>query len=152
MKISTDHGVKPVLECRNRWENIHSFPAGDSSPCTSFALYDNDIVTVGEDGGINLLNSQNKNVIRKITNADSCSMQCVIFLKHNEIITSNLRGQLKCFDIRIGNNEPTNTFTLSGEPVAAMSLEHHPTQRHLVLAGDEEGIFLLICNYLKLCI
>lgn len=47
------------------WNRIHNFST-DSSSCTSFAVYDNDIVTVGEDGRINLLTAQRKNIVRTI--------------------------------------------------------------------------------------
>ncbi|KAJ3634208.1 hypothetical protein MTP99_011112 [Tenebrio molitor] len=139
MKIVSEHGIEPVIESKINWEYIHNFPNGEISPCTSFSTYDNDVATVGEDGTINLLNSQNQNVVRKIDNADSCSIHCVTFLKHSEILTGNLRGHLKIFDIRAPKNEPTTTFMLSGTQVSPLCLQHHPTQRHLVVAGDEEG-------------
>lgn len=73
--------------------------------------------------------------------ADSCSLKCVIFLKHNELLTSNSRGQMKIWDLRSSANSPTSTFMLSGENVMATCLVNHPTQQHLLIAGDEEGIF-----------
>ena len=138
MKISSEHGLEPVIESKIRWEGIHKFPNDEISPCTAFCTYDNDIVSVGEDGNINLLNSNNQNVVRTIENADSCSIHCVTFLKHSEILTGNLRGQLKIFDIRVSSNEASNTFMLSGDQVSPLCLQNHPTQRHLVVAGDEE--------------
>lgn len=47
------------------WNSLHNL-SSDPSSCTSFAVYDNDIVTVGEDGRINLLTAQKKNVVRTI--------------------------------------------------------------------------------------
>ncbi|RZC32495.1 nucleoporin Nup43 [Asbolus verrucosus] len=139
MKISSEHGIEPLIENKISWEGIHKFPNEEISPCTAFATNDNDIVSVGEDGTINLLNSQNQSIFRKFNNADSCSINCVTFLKHSEILTGNLRGQLKIFDIRASKNEPTTIFMLSGDQVAPLCLQHHPTQRHLIMAGDEEG-------------
>lgn len=46
---------------------------------------------------------------------------------------------MKIWDLRASNGNPSNTFLLSGDRVAATSLAHHPTQRHLVLAGSENG-------------
>lgn len=72
--------------------------------------------------------------------ADSCSINCVIFSKHNEILTSNLRGQMKIWDLRSDSNEPNSTFMLSGDQVTPTCLTFHPTQRHLILAGDDLGM------------
>lgn len=67
-------------------------------------------------------------------------MKCVIFLKHNEILTGNLRGQMKIWDLRSENNYPSSTFMLKGDQITVTSLAFHPTQRHMVVAGDEEGM------------
>ncbi|KAF5295321.1 hypothetical protein FQA39_LY13186 [Lamprigera yunnana] len=121
------------------WDKIHHFRCNENSPCTALAVYDRDIVTVGEDGCINLLNAQNTNVSRSIKDADSCSLNCVAFLKHNEILTGNSRGQMKVWDVREQSSSPANSFMLSGDQIAATCLAHHPTQRHMVVAGDEDG-------------
>ncbi|EFA03069.1 nucleoporin Nup43 [Tribolium castaneum] len=139
LKITSEHGIDPLIERKIYWEGVHKFPNGENCPCTAFCTYDNDIVSVGEDGSINLLNAQNQNVIRTIENADSCSIRCVAFLKHSEILTGNFRGQLKIFDIRAPKSQPATTFMLSGDQISPLCLQNHPTQRHLVVAGDEEG-------------
>lgn len=77
--------------------------------------------------------------------ADSCSLTCVTFLKHNEILTGNLRGLMKIWDLRCSENEPRKTFMLGDEQIAATCLAYHPTQRHIIVAGDEEGS-LSICD------
>lgn len=46
---------------------------------------------------------------------------------------------MKIWDLRSQSNNPVTTFLLSGDQVAATSVVHHPTQRHLVLAGSENG-------------
>ncbi|KAJ8980098.1 hypothetical protein NQ317_008559 [Molorchus minor] len=139
MKIHTL--VDDDVEIRNEtlWKKIHHFKNGDNAPCTALAVYEKDIVSIGEDGAINLLTAQSKNIIQRIGDADSCSIHCVIFLKHNEILTSNLRGQMKVYDIRSSNTAPSNTFMLSGDQVTPTCLTYHPTQRHLIVAGDELG-------------
>lgn len=150
MKIS---GIDPIIEPKLSWENIHKFSNSEASPCTSFATYDFDIASVGEDGCINLMNAQSQDVFRKIENADSCSIHCVIFLKHSQLLTSNLRGQMKVWDIRSAGNEPVSTFMLSGEQVSPTCLQFHPTQRHLVVAGDEAGTYyFLYFEFLKVII
>jgi len=139
LNIETNNNGDATLKHCTKWENLHYFDNGESSPCTALAFHETDLVTVGEDGRINVLSAQSQNVVKKIDNADSCSIQCVIFLKHNEILTSNLRGQMKVWDLRSGNNKPTNTFMLSGDQVTPTYLTYHPTQRHIVIAGDELG-------------
>ncbi|XP_060524404.1 nucleoporin Nup43 [Cylas formicarius] len=127
------------LKQENKWTDIHYFFNGDRSSCTGLALYESDIVTVGEDGRINLLTAQMENVVRTIENADSCSIQSVIFMKHNEILTSNLRAQMKIWDLRVPDDKPSNSFMLNGDQVIPTCLAFHPNQRHLVIAGDELG-------------
>nr|CAH7742510.1 unnamed protein product [Callosobruchus chinensis] len=128
------------LKTSTEWQNIHHFDNGESSPCTALAVYEkNDIVSVGEDGCINLLNSQSQRIFRRIGNADSCSIHSVLFLKHDEILTSNLRGQMKVWDLRNSSDKPSNTFMLSGDQVTSTCLTCHPTQRHLLISGDDLG-------------
>ncbi|KAG5871197.1 hypothetical protein JTB14_025097 [Gonioctena quinquepunctata] len=139
MKIIPSYTENVALKNEIEWKEIHGFKNGDTSPCTSLAVYENDIVTVGEDGRINLLNAKAQRVHGKIEDADSCSIQCVIFLKHNEILTSNLRGQLKIWDLRSSSNDPNSTFMISGDQVTPTCLTYHPTQRHLIITGDDLG-------------
>lgn len=82
----------------------------DEASCTALATFDQDIATVGEDGRINLLTSQQKKQFRVIENADSCSLLCVDFLRHSEIITSNIRGHMKLWDLRNDQDTPATTF------------------------------------------
>ncbi|KAL1508944.1 hypothetical protein ABEB36_003758 [Hypothenemus hampei] len=138
MKLKLPDVGDPLIEPVITWKDIHYFKNGDLSPCLSLAIYEQDLVTVGEDGRINVLTTQSSDVIRSI-DADSCSIQCVIFVKHNEVLTSNLRGQMKIWDLRCGNNKAASTFMLSSEPVMATCLTFHPNQRHIILAGDEMG-------------
>lgn len=46
---------------------------------------------------------------------------------------------MKIWDLRSENNEPNNTFMLSGDQVTPTCMTFHPTQRHLILAGDDLG-------------
>lgn len=121
------------------WKNIHKFKNDETSSCTSFAVYDRDIASIGEDGSIHLLTALRKQIVRKIPDADSCSLKCIVFLKHNELLTGNLRGQMKIWDLRSSSDSPTGSFMLGGDQIAATTLAFHPTQRHLVVAGDEQG-------------
>ncbi|KAF5301006.1 hypothetical protein FQR65_LT08989 [Abscondita terminalis] len=121
------------------WSNIHRCKNNEPVLCSSFTVYEHDIVTIGEDGSINLLNVERDNVLRRIEEADSCSLNCVSFVKHSDILTGNSRGQMKIWDLRSKENKPSNSFMLSGDQIAATCLAYHPNQRHMVVAGDEEG-------------
>lgn len=47
--------------------------------------------------------------------ADSCSIYCVDFLKHNEVLTGNSRGHMKIWDLRSSQDVPDTTFMLSDQ-------------------------------------
>lgn len=67
-KIVTENtGAISIVE-ETSWKNIHKFKNGDDCSCTAFATYENDVVTTGEDGTINLLNVNSKNVVRSLGN------------------------------------------------------------------------------------
>ncbi|KAG8234873.1 hypothetical protein J437_LFUL014565 [Ladona fulva] len=125
------------------WNKLHYFDSagpGEHCPCTALASFDEDIVTVGEDGRMVLLTAHRKNPVRIMDGADSCSLHCVCFLKYNQVITGNLRGQLKVWDLGVQSHQkPISTFMLSGEQIQATCISQHPTQRHVVLVGGEDG-------------
>jgi len=50
-----------------------------------------------------------------LENADSCSIYCVDFLKHNEVLTGNSRGHMKVWDLRNDRDVPATTFMLSDQ-------------------------------------
>ncbi|XP_034952002.1 pre-mRNA-splicing factor ATP-dependent RNA helicase DHX15 isoform X2 [Chelonus insularis] len=122
------------------WNNIHQFDTAENASCTALATFNQDIATVGEDGRINLLTAQQKKPVRVINDADSCSLVCIDFLRHNEILTSNIRGHMKLWDLRDDSNTPATTFKHPDElKTEATDITHHPTQRHIVAAGGGDG-------------
>lgn len=46
---------------------------------------------------------------------------------------------MKIWDLRSASDSPSTTFMLSAEQIAVTTVAQHPTQRHLIIAGDEEG-------------
>ncbi|XP_066595780.1 nucleoporin Nup43 [Prorops nasuta] len=124
----------------NKWDNLHSFKTLEPAACTGISNFQHDVVTVGEDGRINYLTASHKKPIKVIENADSCSIQCVDFPRYNEILTGNLRGHIKVWDFRGDHDIPVTSFMLSDQAkVEATSIVHHPTQRHIIVAGGGDG-------------
>lgn len=48
------------------WDKLHSLPYDTVASCNSFALYDSDVASVGEDGRLNLLCVKQKSIVRVI--------------------------------------------------------------------------------------
>ncbi|XP_011495665.1 PREDICTED: nucleoporin Nup43 [Ceratosolen solmsi marchali] len=130
----------PDIKEESTWDLIHRFNQKEPASCTALSTFEQDIVTVGEDGRINLLTAQQNNPVRTIDEADSCSLHCVDFLRHSEILTGNIRGHMKVWDLRSEQDTPATTIMLSEQSkTEATSIAHHPTQKHIVVAGGGDG-------------
>ncbi|XP_011555757.3 nucleoporin Nup43 [Plutella xylostella] len=138
LEVSAYDKQSPLKEIYT-WKNLHKYGPNNSCSCTSADTLEGDVVTVGEDGNINILNCRRGDVTKTFTAADSCTLHAVCFMNHHEVITGNLRGHMKIWDLRSTNNKPTASFLLSGDEQAATCLIHHPTQPHIILAGSESG-------------
>lgn len=66
IRVKNDQHGGFELEEISRFSNLHYFNKFESSPCTGLSVYDEDIVTVGEDGRINLLNARQSRPIQVI--------------------------------------------------------------------------------------
>ncbi|KAJ2940715.1 hypothetical protein O0L34_g14825 [Tuta absoluta] len=120
------------------WKNLHSHGVTSCS-CTSLDTMEGDIASIGENGALNVLNGRRGDISRTIAQADSCSLHSVCFFKHNEVITGNIRGHMKIWDLRSTNDKPAAAFLLAGDELAATCIVNHPTQPHIILAGSESG-------------
>ena len=60
-----------------------------------------------------------------------------MFVKASEILTANMQGHLKLWDLRTQNSP--KVILLSPDQVSVKTLSGHPTQNHLVAAGGEDG-------------
>merc|ERR1712227_1119951 len=99
-----------TLSASYSWSNLHHHTQpGLTGQCACTGVTsrgEEAVVTVGEDGSITLLNMDQRQPVRVIERADSCSLHAVTFLKHSEAATVNAIGQLKVWDMRQAGNEP----------------------------------------------
>lgn len=72
LKINTDETGGIYISEDKTWNKLHTFK-NDVSSCSSLSVYDEDIVTVGENGSINLL-TLNHEKVRTIGNAKNCNL------------------------------------------------------------------------------
>ncbi|NXU51629.1 NUP43 protein, partial [Turnix velox] len=138
------HQNKQTLSTSQQWEKAHYHMDKDTfcgrAACTGVICNNTEIVTVGEDGRINLFRADQKDAVRTIDNADSSTLHAVTFLRTTEILTVNSSGQLKIWDLRQQRNEPSQIFYLTGERVPLHCVDRHPNQQHIVVAGGQDGM------------
>ncbi|XP_038078808.1 nucleoporin Nup43-like [Patiria miniata] len=127
------------LHSTQKWEGLHRLRTR-ACPCTSMAVSGTDITTVGEDGRINVLRLDYRHPIRTIDQADSSTINAVTYLKSNQVVTVNATGQMKIWDLRQPDSQPTRVFLLTGEKTALHCVDRHPTQAHLVAAGSQNSV------------
>ena len=101
------------------------------------------ISSIGDDGKINILSVNSQKVVTTLEKTDSVTQTEVRFINYEELITGNRSGILKTFDLRSNKRDPTAVFEISSQDqkkcYAITSIQHHPTQNHIVLCGSEEG-------------
>ncbi|KAK7018683.1 Nucleoporin Nup43 [Halocaridina rubra] len=134
------HSSGGHLEEKFSWSKVHHF-LGGASPCTALASNGDQIASVGEDGRLVILNPGHKQVSRNIENVGGCSLYAVIYVRASEVLTGNMQGHLKLWDIR--SNQPAKATLISPDQIAVCTLAGHPTQQHLVAAGGEDGALTL---------
>ncbi|XP_064365238.1 nucleoporin Nup43 isoform X2 [Dromaius novaehollandiae] len=142
--IFRHHQNNQTLSTNQRWEKAHyhvdrSASCGGAA-CTGVICNNPEVVTVGEDGRINLLRADQKDAVRTIDNADSSTLHAVTFLRTTEILTVNSIGQLKIWDLRQQRNEPSQIFSLTGDRVPLHCVDRHPNQQHIVATGGQDGM------------
>ncbi|XP_062428357.1 nucleoporin Nup43 [Rhea pennata] len=142
--IFRHHQNNQTLSANQRWEKAHYHVDRNAScggaACTGVICSNPEIVTVGEDGRINLFRADQKDAVRTIDNADSSTLHAVTFLRTTEILTVNSIGQLKIWDLRQQRNEPSQIFSLTGDRVPLHCVDRHPNQQHIVATGGQDGM------------
>ncbi|XP_042868559.1 nucleoporin Nup43-like [Penaeus japonicus] len=130
------HNNNDQLESKATWNRIHTV-LGGSAPCTALATNGDQIASVGEDGNLVILNPNQDQPVRRIESVGGCSMYAVVYVRASEVVTANMQGHLKLWDLRA--QQPARATLLSPDQIAVCHLAGHPTQQHLVAAGGEDG-------------
>lgn len=87
-----------------------------------------------------VLSAEQKSPQRIIENADSSTINGLVFLRHTEVISVNSSGQLKTYDLRSSSDAPAQTLSVSGELTSLHSVDRHPGQPHIVATGSGDGV------------
>lgn len=128
---------KEELKLFQSWDRIHNFKL-DKASCTGLASKSEEISSVGEDGRIVTLNIARKTPI-SVKECDSCSLTCVSYVRHQELVVGNSRGHLKMWDLKSKSETASKTFSLSGYQAPIMCLNQHPSQAHVIASGSQDG-------------
>lgn len=111
--------------------------------CSGLSISDEQIATIGEDGVFNIISAVGQKVLRTNTHADSLALTSVEFVSQKELLTGNGMGVIKVFDTLADTDKPTTTLLVYCEDEKrcnrVTSICFHPTQKHIILAGTEEG-------------
>nr|XP_002127557.1 nucleoporin Nup43 [Ciona intestinalis] len=126
------------LVLQHEWNRLHG-----RGGCTDVATSLPGIVSVGEDGNINLMRIESKRPLRVIEHGDSCPITSVRYLTSSEIVTTNTVGQLRMWDTRSPSDSPTRIMVSSDQLVALRSVDHHATQSHVLATGGADGCVTL---------
>ncbi|XP_042212319.1 nucleoporin Nup43-like isoform X2 [Homarus americanus] len=130
------HNNSNHIEEKMSWDRLHSF-LGGAAPCTALATNGDQIASVGEDGKLVIINPNQKATNRTIESVGGCSVYAVVYVRASEVVTANMQGHLKLWDLRA--SQPAKATLLSPDQIAVCHLAGHPTQQHLVAAGGEDG-------------
>lgn len=136
------HSNSQTISVAQRWTRAHHYPC-DDAPCTGVVCKSPEIVTVGEDGRINLFRADQEHVVHTIDNADSSTIHAVTFLSTTEILTVNSIGQIKIWDFRKHSNTPAQILSQTGDRVPLHCLAKHPNQQHIVATGGQDGMLCI---------
>lgn len=134
-----------TLQEEGKSELLHRFEAsGDAACCTAISVYGKEVATVGEDGRLNIVDTQAHLAVRRSIDADSLSLLSVLYVNPQEVLVANRMGVIRMFDLRAAAEATaTSAFMTSCEDDKRSNyvscLTSHPTQQHIVLAGSEEG-------------
>lgn len=120
-----------------KWPHLHGDEACNA--VTSSGSGDQ-LVSVGGDGTLSQVSLGHNAPLRTYKEADSCGLTTLTFVKHDQVVVGNSRGQLKVWDLRVPEETPTNIFMLSSEHISINCLSRHPAQPHVIATGSNDGM------------
>ncbi len=121
------------LEQIRLWSNLHS-------SCNGLSCSGENMMTAGSDGRMTQVNAKRQEPVRIFANTDgSCCYNACLFLKQDSVIGANNRGQIKLWDLRSKDEQPSKVCNLSIDLVGTTCLDKHPTQPHVLVAGGSDG-------------
>ncbi|KAM4694525.1 nucleoporin Nup43 [Discoglossus pictus] len=142
--ILRHHQNNQTLSVNHKWEQAHHVGSNSTgAPCTSVMCNSPEIVSVGEDGRMNLFRADTKEIVRTIDDADSSTMHAVTFQRTTEILTVNSIGQMKMWDMRQQGDDPTQIFSMTGERIPLHCIDRHPNQQHIIATGGQDGMLCI---------
>jgi len=106
-----------------------------NGPCT-FAIQRQEIISVGEDGAIHILDIFEKQPKRAIYNAESVSIRGVAYVNYSTIVTVNSAAHLRLWDLRERNSTPPRTMK-DEAPLNTVAV--HPSQPEYICSGSSDG-------------
>eukprot|EP00096_Caligus_rogercresseyi_P002866 TRINITY_DN15201_c0_g1_i1.p1 TRINITY_DN15201_c0_g1~~TRINITY_DN15201_c0_g1_i1.p1 ORF type:complete len:373 (-),score=79.15 TRINITY_DN15201_c0_g1_i1:21-1139(-) len=129
------------LSLLHSWNKVHSGTYRQSAS-KSISCSGDIFASAGEEGKVVVINPRSMQSIKTYENADSCSLSALQFVKHDEIVTANMRGQMKLWDLRSSQTStPSATFFSSNtEQVGITCVSRHPTQSHVICSGSQDGM------------
>nr|CAB3264514.1 nucleoporin Nup43 [Phallusia mammillata] len=126
------------LAMQQMWPTLHSL-----SGVTDVAAKNPDLVSVGEDGTINMMRVDCKQPLRCMVGVDSSPITSVHMVTSTEVCTTNMAGQLRMYDARSPSDSPSRIMISSETLVGLCSVDHHPTQGHILATGGADGCVVL---------
>jgi nuclear pore complex protein Nup43 len=132
---------RQMISADYAWPKLHSLTAAPQCPCTALASQNNEFVSVGEDGRLNVV-SLDRGVlqVQTVGIADSCSLNDVCYIQQQTIAVVNSIGQFKVWDVRLRPDRPSKVLILSGSRVPLHCIAQHPTQPHILATGGQDGM------------
>ena len=91
------------LQLVQDWAGLHRPGAGGA---TALARHGDSLASGGQDGRINILVASSRTPLKVYDKADSCSITALTFSKTSELVSSNMRGQIKTWDLRSNSQTP----------------------------------------------
>lgn len=117
----------------NKWAQLHSC-------CNAVSVHGDNILSVGTEGTMALLNGKRSAPLKSYKSADSGSISSALFLRQDQAAAANSRGQVKIWDLRSNEEQPSKVCHLAMDLVGLSSIGKHPTQPHVIVGGGSNGV------------